>query len=79
MSGRMLSIASVFVNQLANMRTGRRREREVGRNNDPDIDLQALILAGFDPVSGNLDVVIGKLNDFHALLPQLVSEKCGPD
>ena len=78
MSRRMLSIASVFVNQLTNMRTGRRREREVGRNNDPDIDLQALILTGFDSVRGNPDVVIGKLNDFHARLPQLVGEKCGP-
>ena len=79
MSGWMRPIGPVLVNQLANMRTGRRREREVGRNNDPDINLQALILAGFDPVSGNLDVVIGKLNDFHARLPQLVGEKCGPD
>ena len=79
MSGWMRPIGPVLVNQLANMRTGRRREREVGRNNDPYINLQAPILAGFDPVSGNLDVVIGKLNDFHARLPQLVGEKCGPD
>ena len=75
MSSRMRSIGSVLVNQLVNMRTGRRRKREAGRDNDPDIDLKALVLPHFDPVSRNHDVVVGKFNDIKSCLPQLFGEE----
>ena len=75
MSSRMRSIGLVLVNQLVNMRTGRRRKREVGRDNDTDIDLQALVLPHFDPVRRNHDVVVGKFNDISSRMPQLIGEE----
>ena len=75
MPSRMYSVAPVLVNQLVNMRTGRRRKREVGRDNDPDIDLKALVLPHFDQVSRNLDVVVGKFNDVRPRMPQLIGEE----
>ena len=75
MSSRMCSIGPVLVNQLVNMRTGRRRKREVGRDNDPDIDIEALVLPHFDQVSRNLDVVVGKFNDIRPRMPQLIGEE----
>ena len=75
MSSRMRSIRSVLVNQLVNMRTGRRRKREVGRDNDPDIDLEVLVRPHFDPVSRNHDVVVGKFNHISSRLPQLFGEE----
>ena len=75
MSSRMRSIRSVLVNHLVNMRTGRRRNREVGRDNNPDIDLEALVLPHFDQVSRNHDVVVGKFNHISSRLPQLFGEK----
>ena len=75
MSSRMRSIGSVLVNQLVYMRAGRRRKREVGRDNDPDIYLQALIFPHFDRVSRNHDVVVGKFNHISSRLPQLFGEE----
>ena len=78
-SGWMRPIRLVLMNQHTDMRTGRRREWEVGRNNDSYVNFQTLILASFNPVSGKLDVVIRQLNDFDTRLPQLVCEELGPD
>ena len=75
MSSRMRSIGSVLVNQLVNLRTGRRRKREVGRDNDPNIDLEALALPHFDPVSRNHDVMVGKFNHISSRMPQLIGEE----
>ena len=75
MTSRMRSIRSVLVNQLVNMRTRRRRKREVGRDSDPDINLEALVLPHFDPVSRNHDVVVGKFNQITSRLPQLFGEE----